>query len=158
MKKIFALSILTSMILFSGCNKNVVFDKSQKIEDYIWNKQKIIEFDFDVNDTISTHLISFEIRHATHFMYDNLLVELIILTPSADTFSQDITLPIRDKEHEFKGKGAGDIWDISIPVFYDFNFPEKGKYKFQIKNAMPEAKTVAIMAVGIKIKKEVKNN
>lgn len=145
--------VLISLVFLFSCNDNRVYKEHQDIPDYIWDKTNQLSFEIEIEDAASPYAIIIDVRHAQHYMYKELLVTLDMIAPSGDKISKDITLPLRDEEGKFNGKGAGDIWDKEIPVFESMEFPEPGTYTFVLRNNMPEQQTVAVMAMGLIIDK-----
>ena len=139
----------------TGCSESTVFREHTKIPGYIWDKNNALEFNFVIRDTAAAYNITLDVRHATYYPDDNLLVMLSMISPSGEKAGIPITLPLKDKNGEFNGKGAGDIWDKSIEIFNSMKFPLPGNYKFIIENNQPEPKTVAIMEMGLVVKKVV---
>jgi gliding motility-associated lipoprotein GldH len=94
-----------------------------------------------------------EVRHASHYPFANLLIELNIIYPSGEERVKAHDLLLRNSDGKFKGNGLGDIWDVSIPVYKNHSFNALGKYKFAIRNIMPVHETPGLMEIGLNIKK-----
>ncbi len=151
---IFYVCIATLLLQISqGCKRPIVFQEHYKIPDYIWEKSNILEFNFVINDTSSSYDIVIDVRHATYYFHNNLKVKLTMISPVQEEITFPVTLPLRDKNGEFTGKGAGDIWDNPIEIFNSMRFPVPGTYHFLLENDQPEPKTVAIMEMGVVIRK-----
>ena len=152
MKKFKYLLILT-MLIFSACNQNKIFEKHKKIKNYIWYKSEKINFEVSVNDSVNNYDICIAVRHITEYPFANLNTGLTIYYPDEKKEYDEYKLSLRDKDGNLKGSVLGNIWDISIPVKKNIRFLQKGIYKFKIENLMPEyEKTSGIMEIGLIIR------
>ena len=150
MKKL--LIILLSLFLFS-CSKNKIFEKFEKIDNYEWSMNKVIEFDVPIEDTASFYNVYIPVRHIDNYPYDGLLINFSYDAPNGESHTKNYKLKFRDTEGKFVGDVAGDIWDEMNIIMKRAKFNAIGTYKFEIINDMPKTPTPCIMEVGLRIEK-----
>ena len=85
--------------------------------------------------------------------YNNLFVFLITQYPDGKTTSDTLECILANGKGEWLGKGAGDIFDMTIPLKKSMRFPLTGKYKFTFEQAMRTDPLPLIMDFGFEIKK-----
>jgi gliding motility-associated lipoprotein GldH len=141
------------VLVFPSCDSPAIFKQNLKIENNIWVRDQIADFDVEIKDTTMRYDVNVEVRHASHYPFANLLIELNIIYPSGEERVKAHDLLLRNSDGKFKGNGLGDIWDISIPIYKNHAFNTAGKYKFSIRNIMPVHETPGLMEIGLNIKK-----
>lgn len=137
----------------TSCNKDSVFDKNHDFNNNTWAKTEIVTFETNIEDVESEYDIYISVRNASFYAFANVIVGLTIETPSGESRMMQHDLIVKNTDGTFKGDGLGDIYDISIPVFKNMLFKDKGKYKFIFDNRMHLVEMPGIMSVGLIIKK-----
>jgi gliding motility-associated lipoprotein GldH len=153
-KTILLFAILSAML--TSCSKNKVFEKYTTLENYKWKRDHLIRFDVDIKDVKTNYDVTLALRHTTYYPFANIKVNVTITYPGGDIRTKDYNIFVRDTDGSFKGKGAGDLWDITFPVFTDITFPDAGSYKFEIQNVMPIMELPDVMDVGLIVRKAEK--
>lgn len=159
MKQIRALSktmvaIMLSVLLFTACNNNSrVFEENTELPDYIWDKNNVLKFSADIQDTISAHNLYINIRNASGYQYNNLFLFVTTHAPKGGVIRDTVELTLADAKGKWLGNGLGDIWDNQIPYKTNVRFPFKGIYKFELEQAMRNTRLPFIMDAGIRIEK-----
>ena len=148
------LSIGVALLLFS-CGSNTTFEEYKKIQNQEWHTDSLILFSFQIEDTISKHTISLNIRHTIDYEYQNLLL-FVCCEESKDTTG----IFLADKNGKWKGTGIGDLREHSIVLEKNKTFKEKREYKYSFEQAMrygPKEKIMQlkyIEALGLRVVKE----
>jgi gliding motility-associated lipoprotein GldH len=155
-KTILLLAIISA--LFTSCSKNKVFEKFIKLDNYKWKRDNLIHFDVDIKDVKTNYDVTLALRHTTYYPFANIKVNVTITFPSGEMRTRDYNIFIRNTDGSFKGDGAGDLWDITYPVFTDITFPDVGVYKFEVQNVMPVMGLSDIMDVGLVVRKAEKKD
>jgi gliding motility-associated lipoprotein GldH len=146
--------LLLFCILFLGsCNKNVVYSKYQSFEENEWYAKDKVTFDVEMTDINSLHDISVMVRHADSYPYSNLFVFLTTKYPDGKVTLDTLECILASGKGEWMGNGAGDIYDITIPLKQSTKFPLAGKYSFTFEQAMRTDPLPLIMDFGFEIKK-----
>jgi gliding motility-associated lipoprotein GldH len=148
----------TLFALLASCSKNKIFEKYTSIENYKWKRDNLIRFDVDIKDVKTNYDVTLALRHSTYYSFANIRVNVTITFPAGDIRTKDYNILIRDTDGSFKGDGAGDLWDITYPVFTDMTLPDAGIYKFEVQNVMPLMELPDIMDVGLIVRKTEKKD
>lgn len=149
--------LLALLLVFTfcvSCSRSKVYEKRHTFDKLNWNRFQPVIFDADIKDAESSYTISIMIRHHTVYPYPNLAMTMAIYSPGGERRVKDINIPLRDKDGTFKASGMGDLWDITTPVYQEFQFNEAGHYKFELENRMPKYDTPGIIELGILIEKD----
>ncbi len=157
MKKAIIMLAIIPLILTS-CSKNKVFEKYTKIENYKWKRDKLITFDVDIKDPKTNYDVTLALRHTTYYAFANIKVDVSVTFPSGELRTKYYNIFVRNTDGSFLGQGAGDLWDLTYPVFTDMTFPEAGIYKFEVQNVMPIMELPDIMDVGLIVRKSEKKS
>ena len=153
MLKIKIFLVFVFSLALSSCDRNGVFDENINTKDYLWNENDIAKFGVKMADTLLYHNIFINVRNTTDYQNCNLF--LFITTKSPAGFSETDTLEcfLADDQGNWLGKGFGFIRDNQIPFKHNVRFPQKGEYKFEIRQAMRTDELKGIASVGIRIEK-----
>lgn len=154
----YVLSFLTAaVIVLTSCSKGVVFSKYETFEGAEWFAKNKVTFEMDVTDGAGLHDISLMVRHADAYPYSNLFVFLNTKYPDGKITTDTLELILANAKGEWMGDGAGDIFDITIPLKKSVRFPLVGKYTFTFEQAMRTDPLPLIMDFGMEIKKSKGN-
>lgn len=149
MKKIIYLLLLTG---FVACNPNRIYKEYEGIPGMVWESGNKLKFEAEIEDTISTYKLIVAVRHTTYFSYSNLIINLTTTTPAGRQNEKKYELQLKDENGDWKALGAGDYWDIEIPVNKSIRFYETGTYKFEIEQLLA-GQLPMVMEIGLIIEK-----
>src|SRR5687768_11290000 len=91
MKKYFVfLSLLVTVICFSSCDQNRVFEENTDLEDNAWPIKYTPEFTFEITDTTARYDIYFNIRNAVFYEYYNLYLRHTLTGPDGKKISSQL--------------------------------------------------------------------
>jgi gliding motility-associated lipoprotein GldH len=144
------------LLLATSCDSNRVFEDNTDIPDYNWDVKNKVAFDVDIPDTSSLYNLYVNVRNASHYPYANLYIFATITFPNGKTRKDTVECILADANGQWKGDGAGDIWDNQIPWMSRIKFPLAGKYKFEYEQAMRMEQVPFIMDVGLRVEKAEK--
>ena len=144
--------------LLVACDSNRVFEDNTDIPDFTWDIKNKVSFDVDIPDTTSLYNLYVNVRNASHYPYANLYIFATITFPNGKTRNDTVECVLADENGQWKGDGAGDIWDNQIPWMKKIKFPLAGKYKFEYQHAMRLEQATFIMDVGLRVEKAEKNS
>ncbi|MBW8049521.1 MAG: gliding motility lipoprotein GldH [Cytophagales bacterium] len=150
MKKITCLLLLVS---FFACNPNRIYNEYEGIPGMVWESSNKLNFEVEIEDTISTHKLIIAISHGTYYIFNNLIINVTTTTPSGRQNEKRYELQLKDENGDWKALGAGDYWDIEIQVEEGIRFYETGTYKFEIEQLVADQLPM-VMEVGLIIEKE----
>ena len=141
------------ILLLNSCGNKVVFSKYNTFGENEWFTKDKVTFDVEMTDVNSLHDISVMIRHAEAYPYSNLFVFLTTKYPDGKVTLDTLECILASAKGEWMGHGAGDIFDITIPLKQSTKFPLAGKYSFTFEQAMRTDPLPLIMDFGFEIKK-----
>lgn len=150
-------SVIVVACVLSSCSKGVVFSKYEEFKKMEWYAKNKVTFEIDVTDGNSLHDISVMVRHADAYPYSNLFLFLTTQYPDGKITTDTLECILANSKGEWEGEGAGDIYDITIPLKKNVRFPLVGKYKFTFEQAMRTDPLPLIMDFGMEIKKSKGN-
>jgi len=145
--------IFITVLTFSGCKKNIIFYKFEKIPPKNWDKNNFIIFKPTINDTLSVVNISILIRHNNSYPNQNLFLFVKTISPLGFYVKDTVLINLADDKGKWYGKGFANIWTHEILYKKNVKFPFQGIYTFQIEQAMRNNPLPGIVNIGIKISK-----
>ncbi|MCE3228541.1 MAG: hypothetical protein K0S32_3092 [Bacteroidetes bacterium] len=148
-------AIIFAAALFSSCG-DVVYSKYEKFSNNEWHAKDKATFDVDIVDTTSLNNISLMIRHADSYPFSNIILFVTTKYPDGKMLQDTMEIMMANSKGEWQGSGAGDIFDLKIPVKKNVRFPLKGKYQFQFEQGMRSDPLPLIMDFGFEIEKSDK--
>lgn len=151
--KIVFIFILFSSLLFTSCNKDVVYTHYETFKDNEWASKEKATFDVDITDNNTLNNISLMVRHADGYPYSNIFLFVETTYPDGKTLRDTMEVILANNKGEWLGSGAGDIFDLKVPIKKNVRFPLAGKYKFVFQHAMRSDPLPLIMDLGFEIEK-----
>ncbi|MGL1887272.1 MAG: gliding motility lipoprotein GldH [Reichenbachiella sp.] len=156
--KIIYIAVLIAISTLASCSNNTVIDENYDFESGIWHEDSLAQFSFNIEDTIATYNISYNVRHAVSYPYYNLYLTYF-LEDSTDVINsemQEIIL-FNKKTGEPRGEGVGDLFDRSAVIFENYSFDKPGTYTFKTKQYMRSIELNEIFSFGLLIEKNEDN-
>ncbi|MFO0356594.1 MAG: gliding motility lipoprotein GldH [Sphingobacteriaceae bacterium] len=149
----FLSGIVFCALLFTACNNNVVYTKYIKFEKEEWYSKDKAVFDVEITDVQSLNNISLMIRHADSYPYSNVFLFVETTYPDGKKLKDTMEVILSNSKGEWQGSGAGDLFDIKVPIKKNVRFPMPGKYKFEFQQAMRTDPLPLILDFGFEIEK-----
>jgi len=149
---VFVFVILLSL-LFTSCNKNVIYTEYRKFNENEWYAKEKAVFDVDVKDNTSLNNISLMVRHADAYPYSNIFLFLETTYPDGKVEKDTLEVILANGKGEWMGSGAGDIFDFKVPIKKNVKFPLIGKYTFAFQQAMRTDPLPLVVDFGFEIEK-----
>lgn len=139
--------ILLSSLLLIACDKSTVYMQYTPIPVTGWHQDSILQYDFDITDTISTYQVLINVRHTETYPYQNMW-----LFVNNDT----IEFYLADDRGLWLGNGRNGL--IDMPVLYEDAaiFAHSGTHTITIQHAMRNEQLHGISDVGLTIRKNGK--
>lgn len=149
MKKLFAL-LLLSVGLVSCEPEGRVFSENQDLSPELqWLKTDTREFKVSVEKVNSTYDMSLAFRYTTGYRFKVLKVKVTETSPSGKELVKEYELKIRDKNGDYIGEPALDIWDSEHLIESGKKYEEKGEYTYLVEQIMPVDPLNFAMEVGV---------
>ncbi len=137
--RLLALLLISSagMLLLLSCNSNVIYSEYKTIpEDKGWAKTEKITLEADIKDIQPAYNVYVNVRNADAYPFRNLFLLLHTTYPDGKQVTDTLECVLANEKGEWLGKGAGDLWDNTIPFKRKTKFPMAGKYVFSFEQAM----------------------
>lgn len=146
-------SLLVFTLFLASCGKDVVYSEYKTFEAYEWHAKDKVKFELDMNDTQSLHNISLMIRHADDYPFSNIFLFVTTAYPDGVVRRDTMEVMLANSKGEWQGDGAGDIFDLNVPIKKNVRFPLSGHYSFTFEQAMRTDPLPQIMDFGLEIRK-----
>ncbi len=146
-------SALSALILLASCSKNVVYREYRTFEENEWHAKDKAVFEMDITDTQSLNNISLMVRHADGYPFSNIYLFVTTFYPDGAVKTDTMEVMMANNKGEWQGDGAGDIFDLKVPIKKNVRFPLSGHYKFEFTQAMEADPLPLIMDFGFEIEK-----
>ena len=138
--------------LFS-CDSSRIFEDNREIPDNAWAQHNKVVFEVELADTATRYNLYLNVRNAGHYPFRNIFLFVTTTLPDGTPARDTAECMLADAEGKWLGSGLGDIWDNRILFRKDMRFPQAGKYRFELEQAMRMDPLHGIMDVGIRIEK-----
>lgn len=149
----FLMGLLLGMAVLTSCDNTHVFEQSQAIEQANWNANQPINFEFDIQDTVSFHNFYVTLRNQESYAYSNIFLFVSLEFPNGKLSIDTINCPLADAEGHWLGSGLGDLYDNRIIFKERKKFPMAGHYRISIQQAMRTENLEGIADVGFRLSK-----
>jgi len=133
--------LLNSVILFLlastlvSCDKNQIFDQ-YKTFDNGWHKDSIVSFDFEQEVSKKPLNMFVNIRNNDDYEFNNLFLIVKLEQPKGKIKIDTLEYQMANPDGTLMGEGFSDIKENKLWYKENFSFPEKGKYKVSIQQAI----------------------
>lgn len=123
------------------------------LENRVWHFDSTAHFTFEV-DT-GNYDIFFYLRNTNEYGWSNIYFTHIL----EDTLGNQLDSTLSNHElFDLKtgrpfGKGQGDIFEHTIPLYTNYRFPGSGKYQLRVRHTMRADSLREILSVGAGIRK-----
>ena len=152
MKKL--LIAITVAFLLVSCGNDKLYDESVVIPDAKWESTNIPYFDVNVDDTLTDYAFYMNIRHLDSYRYSNLFVFMHTEFPNGNVTHDTIECTFAYPDGRWMGRSSGTMRSAKILLNPSLRFPLKGKYHFEIEQAMRENELKGITDIGICFEKQ----
>ncbi|MEZ5104603.1 MAG: gliding motility lipoprotein GldH [Draconibacterium sp.] len=146
--------LVTILIVFIACDKNLVFDKYQPIPKSGWDNDSLLVFDIPVADTIQNHNLFINVRNDIRYKYSNLWLFIDIIQPGGTTLTDTFEIKLAAPSGKWLGKGFGGVKTCETIYKKNIFFPVSGDYKIEIQQGMRENVLKGITDIGVKLEKQ----
>ncbi len=147
---------LTSFILLSSCNNNVVYTDSVAMPGRTWELMNIAKFKVPVKDTVNSNNVIFTIRTGSSYPFRNIYLFVKTTSPDGKSITDTLEYFLADERGKWYGRGFGDIHEMNLPYKSNVYFPLKGTYHFSIQHGMRTGDLKGVYDFGLRIEKTTK--
>ncbi len=137
-----SLVLVFLILLFAGCNSNLIFSEFKANSRGIWSREDVKEYIFTQEDTISGYNLFINIRNDNEYPFSNLFLITDLNFPDGtvvrDTLEYEMALP----DGSWLGKGYGSLKENKLWYKENIVFPLPGVYTLKVAHAMRQNGTV----------------
>ncbi len=137
----------------TSCSKNNVYNETLEIPGGVWNYPNVLQFDFEIRDTLSVYNLDLEIEHSPDFSYQNLYSRIFTGFPSGERLEKILSLELADKTGKWQGKCSSNHCKLNIPIQENAYFNQVGKYSLALEQYMRQDSLPGVFAVSLIIRK-----
>ncbi len=150
-KKLIVLFVFS--VVFLSCDTNQVYENNIELHNYTWNKDSIMVFKVDIEDTISAHNIYVNVRNTSQYEMQNFFLFIKTTAPTGIQLKDTFECYLADKRGRWTGKGWGDIYENQFIYKNNIRFPVSGSYTFELIQGMRIENLEYISDIGLRIEK-----
>jgi gliding motility-associated lipoprotein GldH len=144
---------ITALFLLVSCNNSRVFNNYKNIDKQAWNKDSVISFTFNTEDTINHYNVLLNIRHNSEFKFQNLWLFTISTDPKGNVAKDTLECYLYNNIGKPLGQDYFYVYEMPLIYMNNIKFPTQGEYKFEIKQAMRDSLLIGIESLGLTIEK-----
>lgn len=137
-------------LLSLGCDRSMIYDHYQRIEQDRWGWDQEVDFRFNIQDTSASHNILIQVRHTTDYPLSNLYMFVDVEGPSGQSMKDTINFILAENNGKWIGKGVGNLREIAYLYKRNTIFPDTGEYGISIEQAM-RLSEIPVSEVGLRI-------
>jgi gliding motility-associated lipoprotein GldH len=145
--------ILTSSLLLSSCNSNVVYTGSLMMPEKTWELMDIRAFKIPITDTVNSNNVFFTIRTGSSYPFRNIYLFVTTTSPDGKSITDTLQFDLADEKGKWLGKGFGDVHELNLPYKSNVYFPLKGTYQFKIQHGLRIENLKGVYDFGLRIEK-----
>lgn len=145
-----SLLLLLSVLLSPGCNR--IFEEHIKdFPNYGWNKERVLEYSFEIDDTSKSYSLILAFRHIFGFTFQSFPVHVELKSGKDILHSQTHELQVFDENNELLSDCAVDYCDLEQTILSDLQFPNQGVYKVSVQQVSQYSDLPYTMEVGVAV-------
>lgn len=139
-------------VSFVSCNQNEVFFSYRQLPANGWDKDSVLAFDYQIQDTLSHYNVFLHVRHFGNYPYQNFWM-FLENTDSKGVVKHD-TVECYLADEFGKWLGTGNALK-EMPVFYKQNIllSDSGTYQIKIGHGMRDSILTGIKEIGLRVEK-----
>lgn len=138
-------------IILVGCGKNAFYEQYADIPEGSWNKDSLVHFKVEVEDTTSFYNFYLHLRNNNDYPYSNFYSFLTLTFPNKKSSKDTLNLPLADLTGKWLGTGIGEIKTTTFLFKERLRFPLKGSYIFTLRQGMRNENLMGITDVGLQV-------
>jgi gliding motility-associated lipoprotein GldH len=153
------LKIFILIFLFNSCDQNGVFDQYVEINKTDWDRDSVLQFNFEIEDTLSVYHIFINNRITAQYPYSRMYLFIETSFPDNKTIKDTLECYLAEQsgrllgKKQWLGKGFGDIYSNKIPYKTNIRFPNSGEYTVSIEQGMRDKILPHVLDVGLRVEK-----
>ncbi len=131
-----SLILLLTVIGLSSCVEKDTYNQYYSIDNNVWKTNNILEFNVEIEDTVSQNNIFINIRNNKDYEFSNLFLISRIQFPDGYRVVDTLEYEMTDKTGNFLGLGYTDIKENKLFYKEKVRFNQSGNYLIKVEQAM----------------------
>lgn len=156
MRFFFALITFSAFLL--SCDDGRVYEKNTDFESRYWLVNDKPEFEFVVTDSLATYNLYCNIRNSLEYPFARIFVTYYLRDSLGVVLEKNLVQQMLFDEktgQPFGETGLGDLYDHRILLRQNYRFAGTGKHKISFEQYMRTDTLGGILAVGLRVEKNV---
>lgn len=151
MNKLKLFVLLFIGIAAASCNTNNLADVNVEMPKRNWSYVNTVKATVDVTDNTKPYSVYFKFRHTANYRYSNVFILLHIKGPHNKTQTKRYEYRLARSDGQWLGSGSGNLFTYKFNLLSNYNFPEKGKYEFEIEQNMRDNPLKEVSDAGLAV-------
>lgn len=139
------------VLLLSSCSNDTIYTKAYRFKDEHWSQNTRPTFIVDIKDTTQLYDFIFTLRSSTDYAYNNLWIFLRTTPPFGKSVREPYEIKMADPNGNWIGKKSGTVVEHQL-VFKRRKVPFKGKYKFELEQAITEKRVDELLDISLEVR------
>jgi len=139
-------------IINFSCDHSAIYEQYISIQNATWEKEKEIQFTFQIEDSSIPYDLSVQIRNNNLYPYQNLWLFSSEVLPNGILQKDTIECVLADDFGKWYGSGIS-LFQSSFPIRTNYTFPTGGEYTFTFRQGMRNDVLSGIQEIGFRVEK-----
>ena len=144
-------------IMLQSCGKDYAYQKEYDIPQMTWDYMDTLNFNFEIEDTLTLYNLYLQIEHVEDYAYQNLYTKISTKFPEGELLEEVLSLELADKVGNWEGQCSGEVCKLTIPIQENAYFNTNGEYQITIEQFMRKSPLVGIRKIGFILEKTAKS-
>ncbi len=146
------MAILLSLLLTS-CGEDFYYEQSYDIPNAEWTYKDTLNFDVDIQDTLSTYNLIIDIEHSPEYAYQNNYMYIHTKMPDGQRLGKKLSIDFAEKNGKWNGKCSGKTCKLRVYIQQNAYFNQIGKYQFTLEQYMRMNPLPGIQKLSMRVQK-----
>jgi gliding motility-associated lipoprotein GldH len=152
MRILYIVPFVLFLLHFHACDRAMVYDQFIQPDQGVWTWNDALEFEADIQDTLSLHNIYLQVRHTTEYPLSNLYMFVHIKSPTGQQLSDTVNMILAAPDGRWSGRGNGNIRELMLLYRKQTMFRVPGTYVITLEQAM-RREALPVTDVGVRIER-----
>lgn len=151
MRKVKYLALLLTSVLVGACTENVAFQATQSMPKGIWQKDNVVNFNFEWTDTVSYYDVVIDIRNQNNYPFQNFWLFANLYNPNGEVYRDTLECVLADNSGRWIGEGMGSVHHLPVSFLQNVQFQKNGHYRLELIQGMRTDSLKGISDIGMRI-------
>jgi gliding motility-associated lipoprotein GldH len=127
--------LIVTSLTFLSCDDTQVYDHYKTFENG-WPKKEAVSFEFEQETSVKPLNMFINIRNNDDYEFSNLFLIVKLEQPKGKILVDTLEYQMANPDGTLMGEGFSDVKESKLWYKENFKFPQKGKYKVTIQQAV----------------------